>query len=126
MKGFKDLHEIIKHDSRYKLEAYIFVLQALDYTRTLLHKERHVSGQELLEGIRKIAIDEYGLLAKAVFEHWGVKQTADFGNIVFNMVQANILTKTDQDNIHDFDNIYDFDEAFVNSYRFQVKKSRSC
>jgi uncharacterized repeat protein (TIGR04138 family) len=120
MKGFKDLNAIIKEDHRYELEAYIFVLQAIDHTRKSLKKKRHVTGQELLEGIRKLAVHEYGLLTKAVFAYWGVKCTTDFGNIVFNMVNAEILTKTDQDDIRDFDNAYDFDEAFVTSYELNL------
>ncbi|MBN2620060.1 hypothetical protein JXB22_03135 [candidate division WOR-3 bacterium] len=122
MKGFKDLNAIIKKDRRYRFEAYIFVLQAIDYTHRSLHKKRHVTGQELLEGIRELAVREYGLLAKAVFAHWGVKRTADFGNIVFNMVNAEILSKTDQDDIRDFENVYDFDEVFVTSYELHINR----
>jgi uncharacterized repeat protein (TIGR04138 family) len=123
MKGLNDLKTIVKKDTRYRLEAYIFVLKSLDYTRKILQKERHVTGKELLEGIRKMAIHHYGLMAKAVLAHWGVQETLDFGNIVFNMVNAKILTKTAEDNIRDFMGVYDFNEAFVNSYTFNVKET---
>lgn len=121
MKGAKDLNAIIESDPRYTFEAYIFVLQALNYTRISLNKERHVTGQELLEGIRQLAMREFGLLAKAVFAHWGVRCTDDFGHIVFNMVNASILSTTDQDDILDFNDIYDFDETFITSYEFNVE-----
>ena len=121
MKGLKDLKNIVKEDARYRLEAYIFVLRSLDYTRKSLKEERHVTGKELLEGIRRMAIHHYGLMAKAVLAHWGVQETLDFGNIVFNMVNAKILTKTDEDDIRDFKGVYDFNDAFVNSYTFDVR-----
>jgi uncharacterized repeat protein (TIGR04138 family) len=122
MKGLKDLTRIAEQDGRYRLEAYIFVLKALDYTRKLLKKERHITGEELLEGIRKLAIHHYGLMAKAVLAHWGIQKTQDFGNIVFSMVNANILSKTDEDDIHDFEGVYDFNDAFVTSYTFHIRE----
>ena len=123
MKGLNDLKAIVKKDTRYRLEAYIFVLRSLDYTRKTLKKERHVTGKELLDGIRKMAIHHYGLMAKAVLAHWGVQETLDFGNIVFNMVNAKILTKTTEDDIRDFKGVYDFNEVFVKSYTFHIKET---
>jgi len=123
MKGLKDLNDIVKSDPRYKLESYLFVLKALDHTRKSLSNERHVTGKELLEGIKNLAIHHYGLMAKAVLAHWGVFETQDIGNIVFNMVKAKILTKTEDDSISDFDHVYDFNEAFISSYTFHVGRS---
>lgn len=120
MKGINDLNDIVKNDPRYRIEAYLFVLKALDYTRKSLHKERHVTGQELLEGIKNYAMHHYGLMAKEVLAHWGVHETKDFGNIVFNMVNAKILTKTEEDTIKDFDQVFDFNDAFIASYTFDI------
>ncbi len=110
--------EILSKDSRYKLEAYFFVLAALEYTRKMTIKPKHVTGQELLEGIKKLGIEQYGIMTKTVFESWGVKNTKDFGQIVFNMVNAEVLSKTEEDKIEDFDNIYDFTEVFEMNYQF--------
>jgi uncharacterized repeat protein (TIGR04138 family) len=86
-----------------------------------LKKEKHVSGRELLEGIRDLALRRYGAMAKAVFDYWGVKKTQDFGNIVFNMVHEKVLSKTDEDSLDDFNDVYDFEETFVKQYAFRLK-----
>jgi len=118
MTFFKVVEEIVARDSRYKVEAYDFVAGALDYTQSKLDKPRHVSGQELLEGIREYGLQRFGLMARTVFENWGVKTTADFGNIVFNMVNAGVLAKTEKDSIEDFKDGYDFKEAFDKGYKY--------
>ncbi|MCX7995894.1 MAG: hypothetical protein N3A65_09040 [candidate division WOR-3 bacterium] len=113
------LTRILQKDPRYRLEAYIFVLEALYYAREKFKVKKHVTGQQLLEGIKELALDRFGALAKMVFEYWGVKETIDFGNIVFNMVEEGILSKTENDSIEDFKNIYDFEEVFVKNYKFE-------
>lgn len=110
--------EILSKDSRFKLEAYFFVLAALEYTRKITKKPKHITGQELLEGIKKLGLEQYGFMTKTVFESWGVKTTKDFGQIVFNMVKAEVLSKTEEDKIEDFDNVYDFTEVFEKNYQF--------
>ncbi|MEO0092828.1 MAG: Minf_1886 family protein [candidate division WOR-3 bacterium] len=110
--------EILRKDPRYKLEAYFFVLAALDYTRKMTKKPKHVTGKELLEGIKRLGLEQYGIMTKTVFESWGVRTTRDFGEIVFNMVNAGILAKTEEDKIEDFDNVYDFSEVFEKNYQF--------
>ena len=122
MKDAELLRQILEKDPRYALEAYLFVLEALFYARKKLNKEGHVTGQELLEGIKDLASQRYGLMAKTVLEHWGIKRTLDFGNIVFNMVNDKVLGKTSADSIDDFKDIYDFDEVFVKNYRLEAKK----
>ncbi len=113
MKSLKvSLDEIIRKDSRYKQEAYHFVMAALNYTVSKLDRTRHVSGRELLEGIKEYAREQFGPMVHTVLEHWGVTSTEDFGYIVFNMVDAGILGKTDSDSIDDFKNGYDFKEVF--------------
>ncbi|MEM6930765.1 MAG: Minf_1886 family protein, partial [Myxococcota bacterium] len=72
----------------------------------------HVSGADLCLGLRELAIDRYGRLAKTVLHRWRVRETADFGRIVFAMIDAGLLSKTDEDSFDDFVNVYDFEEAF--------------
>lgn len=112
------LEQILTRDPRYHREAYLFVRDALDHTQKLLARKtgknelRHVTGQELLEGIRQYALEQYGPLALMVLEEWGVRRCEDFGEIVFNMVEAHLLAKTDADTREDFRGGYDFFEAF--------------
>lgn len=111
------IEPIIKRDSRYTLEAYFFVRDGLDYTVRKLEKPRHVSGKELLEGLREYALAEYGPVAKRVLSEWGINQCVDFGNIVFNLVNEGLLGKTEEDSIEDFMEGYDFTEAFIQPFR---------
>ena len=106
------VEEIVKKDPRYQFDAYEFVMEALWFTQRKRVRKDHVTGKELLEGIRELGIENYGPLAKTVFEHWGVKSTEDFGEIVFNMVEHALLSKTDTDSRGDFKNVYDFNKAF--------------
>lgn len=111
------LEQILRKDSRYDEHAYLFIREALDHTIKLLSKPvegpgRHVSGSELLEGIRDYALKEFGPMAHTVLKHWGISSSEDFGNIVFNLVDTGILGKTDEDRREDFAGGYDFDDAF--------------
>jgi uncharacterized repeat protein (TIGR04138 family) len=111
------VEQILGRDSRYTRDAYVFVREALDYTQKLVGKEtrgtiRHVSGQELLDGIRQFALNQFGPMVVTVFEEWGVHNCRDFGEIVFNMVETSLLAKTERDTRDDFQNGYDFTEAF--------------
>ena len=107
-----ELERLVRDDPRYSIEAYIFLMNALEFTLATLGREGHVSGTELLEGVRRLAKERFGPTAKMVFEHWGVKKTDDFGEIVFNLIGAGILGKTEQDSIDDFKGVYDFGEVF--------------
>ena len=111
-KFYKKLAAIIEKDTRYKPDAYEFVMQGLWSTQKKLKKPAHVTGRELAEGIREFALEQYGPMVKTVFEHWGVKSTADFGEIVFAMVDQGIMGKTEEDSREDFLDVYSFDEAF--------------
>jgi uncharacterized repeat protein (TIGR04138 family) len=111
------LEQILAKDSRYQRDAYLFVREALDHTQRSIVKEnrgqmRHVSGQELLGGIREFALDQFGPMVITVLEEWGVRNCCDFGEIVFNMVEIGLLAKTDTDSRADFEGSYDFDDAF--------------
>jgi uncharacterized repeat protein (TIGR04138 family) len=115
---FDESLELIRaKDPRYARDAYQFVREALDYTQKTIGREnrgriRHVSGQELLGGIREFALSQFGPMAMAVFEEWGIRQCRDFGEIVFNMVEIGLLAKTEKDTRADFDGGYDFYDAF--------------
>ncbi|MFA5092589.1 MAG: Minf_1886 family protein [Candidatus Omnitrophota bacterium] len=115
MSKFFDLvEEICLQDNRYKPDAYEFVLLGLTFTQKKLKKQTHVSGAELASGLRDYAVNQYGALATRVLTHWGITQTQDFGNIVFNMIEKKLLAKADNDLLSDFNAVYDFKEAFAN------------
>lgn len=118
---YKKLEEIIAKDNRYKTDAYEFVMQALWFTQKKLKKQGHLSGKELLEGIREFGLDQYGPMTRAVFKHWGINETADFGEVVFNMVENGLMGKTDQDSRADFKDVYDFDAA-LDIFNTKLKK----
>ncbi|MEI6196303.1 MAG: Minf_1886 family protein [Verrucomicrobiota bacterium] len=108
---------ILARDSRYARDAYAFVRESLDFTQKTIGKEnrgqvRHITGQELLDGIRQFALNQFGPMAVTVLEEWGVNNSRDFGEIVFNMVEIELLAKTEKDNRDDFNNGYDFTDAF--------------
>jgi uncharacterized repeat protein (TIGR04138 family) len=111
------LQTILTRDPRYAAEAYAFVRSGLDYTVRRLEKPRHVSGQELLDGIREFALAEFGPMTQTVLNGWGIQRTEDIGEIVFNMVESGLLGKTEKDSRDDFSNGYDFDEAFRKPFR---------
>lgn len=122
------LDQIVARDPRYAREAYLFVREALDYTQKLVSKGgrenvRHVTGQELLEGIRQYALEHLGPMTMLVLEEWGVTRGEDFGEIVFNMVDAHLLAKTKKDTREDFKSPYAFFEAFRQPF---LPQSRRC
>lgn len=129
-----DFNEIVnlicKEDARYNRKAYSFLREGLDYAVKELKKkdsERskqslHVSGAELLTGLRTYALDQYGPLAMTVLNSWGVNRCGDFGEIVFNLIEYNVFSKTERDRREDFAEIYTFEDAFVKP--FLPKKPR--
>ena len=125
----KALEAIVRDDSRYAVGAYIFVRMGLDYTikrlaaRDKNRKDRNVSAAELLDGIRAFALESFGQMAYTLLSEWGVKTCSDFGNIVFNLVDAQILSAAKGDKIEGFYNGYDFKEAFVAPYQPKRKKA---
>lgn len=110
-----DLHEFAR-TRPYEADAYDFVMRALDYTIQNLSEVRHVSGQELVEGIRDFAKMEFGPMAKHVLNTWGVSATQDFGQIVFDLVEQGVLRKTEDDRMEDFADQYRFDVVFEREY----------
>ena len=137
---FEEIVEQIRaKDPRYGRDAYVFLREALDYTQQLLAKPakesrasrgstkaeepiRHVTGQELLNGIRDYALKEFGPMVPTVFAEWGIHRCSDFGEIVFNMVEIGLLAKTEKDSREDFKNGYDFFEAFRKPFLPEAKQ----
>jgi uncharacterized repeat protein (TIGR04138 family) len=120
--GFAEaLDSIVTSDPRYQREAYIFLRDALDFTTKQQKKAkgtavRHVSGPELLQGVRQYSLREFGPMVITVFDSWGIRSTEDIGHMVFNLIGAGIFGKTDEDSIDDFKNVYDFQEAFAKPF----------
>ena len=119
------LETIVAKDTRYPREAYYFVREALDVaqrhftkggSKSGKDKPAHVSGQQLLEGIRAHALEQFGPLTLMVLEEWGIRRGEDFGEIVFNMVESSLLGKTEKDSRDDFKGGYDFFVAFRQPY----------
>jgi uncharacterized repeat protein (TIGR04138 family) len=129
------LAEVVRRDPRFAYEAYEFLYEALNHTQKMLgrlpvgevaepaERQHHVSGQELLAGIRDLALREFGFMARTVFHMWGIQRTDDFGDIVFNLVEAGLMNKTDEDNRQDFHDVYDLDQALVQGYRIELEEA---
>ena len=138
--------ELARQDRRYKVEAYLFVFDALQYAHKELgmgaakrsdspsrkkakspgaqeeeEPENHLTGQQLCEAIRIYALEQYGYMSKCVLNCWGVQSTGDFGEIVFNLIRIGEMRKTKDDRREDFDGIYDFDIALRQHFRIEPK-----
>ena len=122
----RTLSGVVARDHRYGYQAYVFIFEALEHTKTLRKRARaaqkprrrrpgehaqHVSGRELCEGARDLAIGHYGLMALTVLAQWGIHSTADLGEIVYNLIRSGELEKTPHDSRADFDGVFDFEEA---------------
>jgi uncharacterized repeat protein (TIGR04138 family) len=67
--------------------------------------------------MRQHAIEQFGPLAGAVWRAWGIRDTLDWGRIVFLLVEEGMLNRQDTDSIEDFRSGFDFDAEFVRAYR---------
>jgi uncharacterized repeat protein (TIGR04138 family) len=120
--GFTEaLDSIVAGDPRYGRDAYVFLRDALDFTTKQQKKikgatVRHVAGPELLEGVRRYALQEFGPMVTTVFSSWGIHCCEDIGHMVFNLIEAGIFGKTEEDSLEDFKNVYDFEVAFVKPF----------
>lgn len=125
----EDFHEVVERiankDPRFDKAAYYFLRQALEFTIKEITKKsdknssenvQHVVGHQLLEGIKTFALKQYGIMTLSILEHWGITQCADFGELVFNLVEYEIFGKTPQDSKDDFKDGYDFAEAFLEPF----------
>lgn len=139
----QQLAQLLKEDRRYRLDAYLFVFEALSYAQEVLGMgtestsepaaelqeeeddeiegpQRHVTGQELCEAIRRFALQQYGLMAQTVLANWGIHKTGDFGEIVFNLIGIGRMRKTPHDRREDFDDVYNFDTAFRDGFKIKM------
>lgn len=132
--------KLLKEDRRYKIDAYAFVFEALNYAHNRLgmgtdrpaeaeeeveegsgrETERHLTGQQLCEAIRLYALEQYGYMAKTVLNSWGVTKTGDFGEIVFNLIGIGQMRKTPDDRREDFDNVFDFDTDLQERFKISL------
>ena len=112
------LMDILNKDKRYDPEAYSFVMLALEFTTKKLRKKGHITGQELLIGIKEYSLDKFGPMTRTVLEHWGIKTTNDFGEIVFNMIGVGILGKSEEDSREDFNNRFNFKAVFDKACKY--------
>ncbi|MBP7276249.1 MAG: hypothetical protein KBA51_08615 [Kiritimatiellae bacterium] len=120
----------LRRDDRYAADAYGFVREALDFTLKDLGADRpghrrHISGKELLDGFRRLALREFGPMALRVLESWGLRRTEDVGVIVFHLVDAGVLGKTPSDSAEEFENRFDFEHAFAKPFAPPAIRRRS-
>jgi uncharacterized repeat protein (TIGR04138 family) len=115
----KGLDEIAREQGRYSPSAFKFVYEGLGYTvQNVMQETRHVSGQTLCEGLRKMAIEKYGHMALLVLNSWGVKSTRDFGEIVYTLIEHEWMSAQPTDSIDDFNDVYDFQTTFREQFAF--------
>ena len=133
-----DLAGVLARDPRYSIQAYVFVLEALEFaknakkrsrTRTRARRtkppeeSRHVSGQELCEGARLLALRHYGFLALTVLNQWGIRSTSDLGEIVYNLIASGDLEKTSADRRSDFDGVFDLEATLRRDFVLALEDS---
>ena len=115
------LHRILDSDPRFPIAAYHAVHKGLEFTLQLKKVQGHVTGQELAIGLAGYLRDEYGPFARLVLGGWNVRSTADFGALVFNLIDAGLMRKQDSDRLEDFRDVYRFDDAFGPAYDWLVE-----
>src|SRR4029077_20493523 len=116
------LAQILLRDDRYKRDAYRFVQEGLEYTVQRRGKRGHVTGRELLEGLRDLAKERFRVMARTDMHQWGIKKTDDFVEIVFNLVEEQIMSKQDADTREDFDDVYDFEDVFDHGTQIEIEE----
>jgi uncharacterized repeat protein (TIGR04138 family) len=116
--AFRDgiMDQIRLRDGRFHEHAYLFVLASLEFYQSRLPERRHVDGRELAFAVRDLALERFGVTARLVLEYWGVRSTADLGDMVFNLVELGLLMSQPSDSRLDFADVYDFDAAFEQAY----------
>jgi len=110
------MHRLRERNPRFHETAYLFVLSALHHVIEQLPAPRHINGGELAEGIRELALERFGPMARTVLEYWGIRTTRDVGELVFALVDCGVLVKEEGDSPEDFDDVFDFEEAFETNY----------
>lgn len=118
------LLQLAEYYGKYRREAYLFVLNALEHTVTALPEKRHVTGFELVHGITAYGSTQFGALGKIIFEQWGITQTLHFGEIVFHLIEVGLLSKTEHDCLDDFKDVFDLQQKMQNGISIAVDTSR--
>ena len=114
--------DVVRKDPRYSVEAYDFVFEALDYTLKRRGSSRkHVSGPQIMESVRLLALEQFGFLARTVLEKWGITRTDDFGDLVFNLIEVDLLQKTANDSREDFCGLFEFETAFDDAFQASLE-----
>ena len=126
--------ELLQRDRRFAPGAYEFIREALAYAQDVLEMggkiesgsgeaEQHLTGQELCEAVRRLALDQFGLMARTVLNNWGIHTTRDIGEIVYNLIELGVMRKSRHDRREDFYDVYDFEEAFDRSFEITLPES---
>ncbi len=110
------MDQIRLHERRFDERAYLFVLSSLEHCQIQLTERRHITGPELARACRDLALKRYGVMARLVLEHWGIRSTRDIGDIVFTLVDLELLISQPQDSRDDFLEVFDFGDAFEREY----------
>ena len=110
------MDQIRVREPRFHEHAYLFILSALEFSQSRLPERRHITGRELAESCRDLALDRYGVMARLVLDHWGVRSTADIGDVVFTLVDMGLLISQPTDSRLDFADVFGFDQAFERDY----------
>lgn len=126
-----DMVKVLARDARYPIQAYAFIYETIEYTRRLKDRARarklksktiaarkHITGQELCEGAKRLALRDYGLMAETVLAQWGLRSTSDLGDVVYNLIASGDLEKTDEDNRSDFDDVFDLPKVLREGHNF--------
>ena len=123
------MDEVIRRDGRYPAEAFAFLHEGLNKAvrdvfgeQAAPEGQRHVSGKQLCEALRDLAVERWGMLARTVLARWNIRKTVDFGNMVYLLIDNNYMRKTDEDSLDDFRDVYDFDKAFSGYNSFELKE----
>ena len=120
------IFQLLQSDLRYQMQAYQFVQDSLAFAQEVLPQEKpqpgedpHLTGQELCEAIRLFAIDQFGYMSKTVLNNWGIHETRDFGEIVYNLIDIGLLRPSDKDEREHFADVYSFEKAFVEDFQIR-------
>ncbi|MEM9585989.1 MAG: Minf_1886 family protein [Planctomycetota bacterium] len=131
------MRSLLEEDRRYKIDAYQFIREALQYAHENLESigaedvsrdaegPRHLTGQQLCIACRLYAIEQYGYLAKMVLAQWGIRSTGDLGEMVYNLIRIEQMRKSESDRREDFDDVYDFDDAFEPTFELATQDNPS-
>ena len=115
------LDQLQERNPRFHTKAYFFVLASLHSVLRSLDEPRHITGRELTEGVRSLALERYGPMARTVLQHWGIHETEDVGDVVFALVEQGVLVKQDGDRREDFQDVFDFEEVFELNYPWEAQ-----